>query len=205
MKLLNSLSLLSLSVACLSQPLDEPAANDGGFSLSKRHETEGWIGQFSNLDCSHFPVTKGEEWHNVICPNSDIDPKNYCIKGARPKLTPHSCIPWYPVLTADKGPSLGVTFGAGGEKLTKIKFYKSAGPCIHDLSNRDSSNGNLPNCCDDTQGNFLGALFDQGKSDFGASYHKGLDHGVCATIGSQVGANQTIWQTRFVAGSKETD
>ena len=196
-----SLPLLCLITACFTQPLDDPEASDGASSsLSKRIDyggprsgTLGWIGQFSTPDCSTFPVVKAKEWQGPACQNEHVDPDTYCIAGARPKLYPGSCIPWYPVLTAEKGPSLGVTFGAGENKLDQIRFFKSAARCVE--------NGPLA-CCNERLGTLLGVMYQNGTADFGASYNVGLKHGMCAKIGSQPDANQTIWETRYVMAYK---
>lgn len=120
---------------------------------------------------------------------------SYCVPDPRPELSPDSCTPWYPVLTAEKGPSVGVSFGSGVGKVSKVHFYKHTEVC-----SLQQENG-VPYCCDDEDtSRYLGSMNAKGrKSDFGATDKLGLK-GMCAQIGSQPGANQTLWEARYVMG-----
>ena len=187
MKLLNSLPLLPLITACFSQPFDGPAASEVTSSLEKR-DHYAWIGQYSTDDCTKFPVVNATKWHPPPCTDSN----SYCVPEARPKLYSGTCFPWYPVLTAENGPSVGVSFGSGGGSVSKVHFYKPRGVCTL------GQEWGVPSCCDDEDlSHYLGSMNAKGKSDFGATDKLGLK-GMCAQIGSQPGANQTLWEARYV-------
>ena len=187
MKLLHSLPLLSLIAACFAQPLDEPAASEVTSSLGKRGENDyPWVGQYSTQGCTTFPVTNATKWQPPHC----TDTKSYCVKEARPKLPSDKCIPWYPVLTAENGPSVGVFFGRGDNVVSAIYFFKSIGDCT--TKNEDDDLGKL-HCCDQEKA-LLGTMNADGTSSFGTN-------GTCTQIGSQPGANQTLWEARYVKGA----
>lgn len=186
MMLLNSFPLLSLIAACFAQSLDEPAASEVTSSLGKRGSNDyPWVGQYSTQDCTTFPVTDPTKWQPPHC----TDPKSYCVKEARPKLPYAACIPWYPVLTAENGPSVGVFFGRGENTVLSIYFFKSIGDCT--TKGVDHDPGKL-HCCNGEKA-LLGSMNVDGTSSFGTS-------GTCTQIGSQPGANQTLWEARYVMG-----
>ena len=202
MHLLNNLPLLCLIIAYSARILEAMAP---GYNLQtkdqmkeKYDDTAGWIGQFSSDDCSGSPATSFEPWKAPTC----FGPRSYCIAGVSPDIIPNKCIPWYPVLPETAGPSVGVTFGSGANKTTAIQFFEPVGNC-HSDADTDPLDQQMPSCCDESQGGYLGTIYEAPNkdvlSDFGASKF-GIKEGKCAKIGLQPNANQTLWPMRFFKG-----
>ena len=199
MHLLNNLPLLYLITVCCAHPFDDSKANDGpSSSLSKRTDKPGWIGQFTNNDCSGSPAQNFGAWEPPTC----YGPSSYCIAGVSPDIIPNVCTAWYPVMDEASGPSMGVTFGSGVNKTTAIQFFEAVGNCKDD-ANTDPRFAQMPSCCDESQGGYLGTMYEAPNkdvlSDFGASKF-GMKEGKCAKIGLQTNANQTLWPMRFFKG-----
>lgn len=202
MHLLNRLPLLYLVTAYFTHLLEAMAP---GYSQSKDQmkdsydNTAGWIGQFTNNDCSGSPATSFEAWQPSC---EGWGPSEYCIAGVRPDIIPNQCTPWYPALPETAGPSLGVTFGSGSNKTTSIQFFEPVGNC-HSDADTDPRDQQMPSCCDESQGGYLGTVYEAANkdvlSDFGASKF-GMKEGKCAKIGLQPNANQTLWPMRFFKG-----
>lgn len=101
------------------------------------------------------------------------------------------CQPWYPRLNQTQGPSLGITFGTGSEKINRLQIFKSNDICVSDWN----ENKNTASCCEAKNGGLLGTIHENGKGDFGADYDLGPEGGACVRLGP--GFDQTLWQMRY--------
>ena len=192
MHLLDTLPLLSLITTGLAHPLLDATVPS---ILSERGYNEiGQLGQFASPDCSGKITSDTKKWVRA-----DGHPATVAhhILGFNPGLIKGQCVPWYPVLDQQNGPSVGLNFGSNFRHIDQVQIFKSTHECAIAEEAVDPDAWGPPEvCCHKDAGGLLGVINANGTdSDFGATKDMGFKGSMCAQIGP--GHNQTLWEMKY--------